>query len=372
MALIDLWHSDRDQFGVKRVDQLIAFAGEGRLRDGNSTSREFRELLNVTSSELIGRWLDECLENRFQDFGFVLQDLVNEIGRRLGFNVTNGVYRGHTNEGYDGLWKLADGRAILVEAKSSTAYSIDLDRISEYRNQAAPLVRTSPQNISILIVVGPEETASFEAQVRGSRYAWDVRILGVKALYRLLKLRETLDDENVERQIQGILLPQEFTRLDSIIDLVFATAEDAQVNDGPEIDTAVDDVPAARDIAPAAFHADVLPKLEEFFKQPLVKRSRVLWISRDESVLVSCQVSKHFGKGKLDYWFGLKRSTKETLKKHGNAFCAFALGTPDKVAVMPFSELAKFLDGMFTSPDEDQGIRHWHVRFSNTQGGVSY
>ena len=59
----------------------------------------------VVSSDVIGHWLDECLENRFADFGFVLQDTVNEVGRRLGFHVTHGVYRSHSKEGYDGLWR---------------------------------------------------------------------------------------------------------------------------------------------------------------------------------------------------------------------------------------------------------------------------
>jgi hypothetical protein len=83
MALVDLWNSDRDQIAGKRIDQLISFAGEGRLRDGNTTSAELRSLLAAIPSEYLGRWIGECLENRFTDFGFVLQDIVNEIGKRL-------------------------------------------------------------------------------------------------------------------------------------------------------------------------------------------------------------------------------------------------------------------------------------------------
>ena len=45
MALIDLWNSDRSQVTDKRLEQLIAFAGEGKLRDGNDTSIELRALL---------------------------------------------------------------------------------------------------------------------------------------------------------------------------------------------------------------------------------------------------------------------------------------------------------------------------------------
>ena len=369
MALIDLWNSDRQQITDKRIDQLIAFAGEGRLRDRNSTSEEFRTLLKVVSSDVIGQWLHECLEIRFTDFGFVLQDTVNEVGRRLGFDVTHGVYRGHSNEGYDGLWQIPGGRAILVESKSSTSYSINLSRISEYRKQVAPQLGLRPEDISILIVVGTEDTSEFEAQVRGSRFAWDIRILGVKSLFRLLKLRETMDDPKVERQIQDILIPQEFTRLDRIIDLVFATAEDAQNADAEEeVESEVEEIT----VEPRAnFHNAILPRLEKHFSQPLVKRSRVQWGSADDQLLLSCQVSKLFKTGNADFWFGLKRTTYESLQEHKNSYCAFGLGSPERVVLIPFSVLAQHLDSFFTSPDSEGGVLHWHVRFANTNKGVA-
>lgn len=372
MALIDLWNADRQQISSKRIDQLIAFAGEGRLLDGNSTSDEFRKLLKVVSSDVIGHWLDECLEIRFTDFGFVLQDVVNETGRRLGFDVTHGVYRSHSNEGYDGLWCIPGGRAIVVEAKSSTAYSINLSRISEYRKQVAPQLNMRPEDISILIVVGTEDTSEFEAQVRGSRFAWDIRLLGVKSLFRLLKLKEALDDPKVERQIQEILFPQEFTRLDRIVDLVFATAEDAQSAETDEADEEPDEIEVTTPGIPRAnFHSAILPRLEKHFAQPLVKRSRVQWATPDDNVLLSCQVSKQFSKGNADFWFGLKRTTRESLEAHSNAFCAFGLGSPDRVLLLPFSLLAQYLEGMFTSPDKGGDILHWHVRFAKDGDGMS-
>jgi hypothetical protein len=39
---------------------------------------------------------------------------------------------------------------------------------------------------SILIVVGREDTGDLEAQIRGSRHAWDVRLISVDALLRLM------------------------------------------------------------------------------------------------------------------------------------------------------------------------------------------
>jgi hypothetical protein len=371
MALLDLWNAEHQQITGKRIDQLIAFAGEGRLRDGNSTCREFRTLLKVVSSDVIGQWLEECLEERFTDFGFVLQDTVNEVGRRLGFDVTHGVYRSHSNEGYDGLWRIRGVRAILVESKSSTSYSINLSRISDYRKQVAPQLGVRPENISILIVVGTEDTSEFEAQVRGSRFAWDIRLLGVKSLFRLLKLKEALDDPKVELQIQDILFPQEFTRLDRIIDLVFATAEDAQDVEADDSGAEADDDDSAPEKPRSNFHGAILPHLEKHFGQPLVKRSRSQWATPDDSVLVSCQVSKQFDKGNADFWFGLKRTSRKSLQEHKNAFCAFGLGSPDRVVVLPMSLLDPHVEGFHSSPDKAGGIQHWHIRFLNTDTGVS-
>jgi hypothetical protein len=365
MALLELWQSDRTQILSKRVDQLIAFAGEGRLKDGNSTSEEFRGLLMAVSSEVLETWIESCLEVRFTDFGFVLQDIVNEIGRRLGFDVTHGVYRSHASEGYDGLWISPDGRALVVESKSSTSYSINLNRISHYRNQASPLLKMEVEEISILIVVGDEDTSEFEAQVRGSRYAWDIRLLGAKALYRLLKLRESLDQPIVERQVRDILFPQEFTRLDRIIDLVFATAEDSQELEIDEPSSLVDTAVTGR--SASGFHGEILPRLERHFGKPLVKQSRVQWASVDQSVLVSCQVSKRYDSGVSDFWFGLKKTTFDLLKQHPNAYCAFGLGSAERVLLLPLKFLEPHLQGLFTSPTEDGQILHWHIRFAESE-----
>lgn len=106
MSLLTLWQQSRDQLEGKRLDQLIAFAGDGKLMDGSTTSVELRELLAAAPSSSLIAWKDEALSDRYDGFGFVLQDLVNEVGNRLGFSVAPGLYRGrHGVEGHDGVWK---------------------------------------------------------------------------------------------------------------------------------------------------------------------------------------------------------------------------------------------------------------------------
>jgi hypothetical protein len=84
MSLTELWKNSRDQFSNKLVQQVIAFADEGKLRDENITSLEFRDFLSHVSSEVLCQYSDNCLNNTFTDSGLALQDIVNQIGRRLG------------------------------------------------------------------------------------------------------------------------------------------------------------------------------------------------------------------------------------------------------------------------------------------------
>jgi hypothetical protein len=80
MPLTDLWVPSRDQLEDKLVQQIIAFAGTGQLRDGNAASAEFRDFLSQVSSNLLRRYADQCLQEGFTGSGFALQDIINEVG----------------------------------------------------------------------------------------------------------------------------------------------------------------------------------------------------------------------------------------------------------------------------------------------------
>jgi hypothetical protein len=172
MSLVAMWESSPEQLEEKHVQQIIAFAGSGKLRDANDCSDEFRAYLARVPSELLKRYAEECLSTRFDDSGGALQDVVNEVGRRLGFRVTNGRYRGVAQQiGHDGLWVSEDGYAIVAESKTTDAYRIDLSVVSGYRKALIRDGAVSEDKSSVLIIVGRQDTGDLEAQIRGSRYA---------------------------------------------------------------------------------------------------------------------------------------------------------------------------------------------------------
>ena len=209
MSLLQQWRTAPKQLQDKHVRQLIAFAGDGRLRDGNDTCLEFRDFLREIPSDALIRHATECLDEPFSDNGFALQDIINEIGRRLGFEVENGRYRGVKGQvGHDGLWKLPVGIMIVVEVKVTDAYRIDLDTVAAYSRALARDGRPDCSRVSTLIVVGRTDTGDLEAQIRGSRHAWDMRLISVDALSKLVGLKEAVEDPQTLAKIHDILVPR--------------------------------------------------------------------------------------------------------------------------------------------------------------------
>ena len=73
---------------------------------------------------------------------------------------------------------------IIIEVKTTDAYTVRLETTNEYKDKLVETGQVS-KSASILIVVGREDTGALEAQVRGSRFAWDIRLISVERLIKL-------------------------------------------------------------------------------------------------------------------------------------------------------------------------------------------
>jgi hypothetical protein len=119
MALTELWKTAHKEIQDKHVQQVIGFAGDGKLRDGGDASKEFRDFLALVPSSFLSRYAEDCLTDKFDGSGFALQDVINEVGKRLGFRVEQGRYRGTPGEiGFDGLWVAPDENALVTEVRA--------------------------------------------------------------------------------------------------------------------------------------------------------------------------------------------------------------------------------------------------------------
>jgi len=361
MTLASLWKEQRNQLKDKHIKQIIAFAGDGKLNDDSLTSAEFREFLSQIPSIDIKRYLEECVSEKFDNNGFVLQDIVNEIGSRLGFLVSPGRYRGVQGRvGYDGLWKFPDGHIVVVEVKTTDTYQINLESIAKYRRDIIAQGQTTEETSSILIVLGREErdTSNLEAQIRGSRYAWDIRLVSVDALLRLMFLKEEVDNPQIIRRISEVLIPREFTKLDEIIDIVFSTAVDVKENE--DIDSEEDESDTEERVKPVVFHEACVKRLEEKLSCSFVKRSKTTYSTPDQEIRFSCAISKRFNKsGRIQYWFAFHPHQKHFLEEANESYVAFGCGTEAKLVMIPFKEFISWLPSLNTTETDTRF--YWHI-----------
>ena len=98
--------------------QILDLVGKLTDQPGGETPRErFRAFLvdNVREVGQIRDYIEECLRLSGDMYNRALQDLVNHLGRILGFEVQFGRYAGLRGEiGFDGYWKSPLGSHIVV------------------------------------------------------------------------------------------------------------------------------------------------------------------------------------------------------------------------------------------------------------------
>lgn len=365
MGLKAFWMGNRSEIEQKKLHQLVALAGNGRLLDESLASQEFREFLTLVDPELLVKYATECLEDRFDESGLALQDVINEVGCRLGYEVKAGRYRGTKGEiGNDGLWSSPEGHRLVVEVKTTDAYRIELDQIARYRKDLLIRENLADATTSILIVVGREDTGGLECQVRGSQHAWVVRLISVPALLRLMRIKFRLENPRVHQQIRSALVPAEYTKVDGIIDLLFSAAKDAGEEEEDSVPPTIQTAPAAAKAksAPVSFHDACAARIGAHLGVPLQKRSRAMFGSPEQGLLVTCSVSREHRLGKrTSYWFAFHPHQREALAKAELAYAGFGCGSEDLLFLFPFKEFEAWLTGMFTTTVEDRTYSHVEI-----------
>jgi hypothetical protein len=305
MPLLALWSSNPTAISQFAIEQIVAAAGSGDLKDNSDCAKELREYLSQVASSKLAEYIDRCLGAHFPRSGHALQDIVNELGRRLEYNVTNGRYQGTVNSiGYDGIWVSPEGHTLVVEAKTTDAYRISLDTIAGYRDRLLSAAQIAVP-ASILIVVGREDTGELEAQVRGSRHAWDMRLISADALIKLVQLKENSESQETSKKIRSLLIPREYTRLDEMIDVMFTTAR--------EVESVIEDVATEEEVSaePAkvpekakgawqftdskalqAKRDQIIAALGRQEGAPFIKKSRALYWTSDQAKRAAFTISK--------------------------------------------------------------------------------
>jgi hypothetical protein len=366
-SISEFWNKSKETFEKKSLLQILSFAGDGKLRDNNVTSKEFRELLDQVPTTLLKQFANNCLTEKFDDNGFALQDIINQVGVRLGFNVEYGLYRGKRNEiGFDGIWKSKDGYSIIVEVKTTDTYRINLDDIAAYRAKLILHAKVYGENSSILIIVGRQDTGDMEAQIRGSKHAWDIRLLSTDSLINLLSLKENLNDAKTIQQINELLKPKEYTRIDTLIELIFQTSKDLKLEE--EIEIEVESLPKEKktrkssDIKtiPVNFHEECLKKIQRSIGVNLIKQSRISFVNRDKTIGLTCSISRAHKQGQHNkFWFAFHPHQNDFLKEFPKAYVSYGCGSAENTFLIPYIEFVSLVKSFWTTENEER--MYWHV-----------
>ncbi len=298
MPLIDIWASNPAAVTSLSIEQVVATAGDGKRRDESPCSVELRQYLTQVSSDRLAVYARHCLTDSFPKSGVVLQDVVNELGRRLDYTVTNGRYQGVTGAiGFDGIWRGPGGTDLVVEVKTTDAYRIPLNTIATYRDKLREAGDVG-RNASVLVVVGREDTGELEAQVRGSRHAWDFRLISVDALLKLVELKESTEAGLTGAKLRSVLAPVEYTRLDGLVDLMFTAAKDVEAAveaENPEASEASGWEFTDPKLLQTRRDA-ILASLSARDGVKLIKHGRALYWDADHMYRAVCTLSKRYTK----------------------------------------------------------------------------
>jgi hypothetical protein len=90
MPLLAFWKSNPSETNQLAIEQVVGNAGDGNLKDNSDCSIEFRAFLSEVSSAKLRIYIERCLTTPLNKGGLILQDLINELGRRLEYKVENG------------------------------------------------------------------------------------------------------------------------------------------------------------------------------------------------------------------------------------------------------------------------------------------
>jgi hypothetical protein len=374
MALLNFWKNSRQDVLTLRIEQIVSSAGDGNVRDQSSCSNELRAYFSECPVEILFSYAQQCLEKSFLNSGLVLQDIVNEFGRRLDFEVENGLYRRKPGAiGFDGIWRASGEPDLIIEVKTTDYVTVDLETHAGYKEKLIATGRTG-KTASTLIIVGREDTGALEAQIRGSRYAWEMRLISIDRLIKLVQIKEKSDDAATVDQIRRLLQPFEYTKIDGIIDVIFKATQD--VESQQEIETPIPDVDVESGKEPTrqvrtnleALNAKRQQAVEAFSAlkgEALIKRSATLFSSPDKKLRICCAVSKRYESDYQPYWYAYHPSWDSFLAEGQDSYFVLCCMDRNEAFAIPFAWVQANRKNLNMTEKGDRS--YWHVAITSLE-----
>lgn len=206
------------------LNQILALVGKLDDSPGDETPRErFRRFLkeNVIEVGQVRDYVEECLRNSGDQYNRALQDLVNHLGRFLGFEVAFGRYHGVQGQiGFDGHWKSPTNFHIVVEVKTTDVYAVKAATLVGYVDEliSEKKIPNWDSALGLYVVGRPDpEIRQLENAILAEKRTHQLRIISVESL---LSLAEMMNEYDISHEdILAVIRPSGPT-IDSVVDLM--------------------------------------------------------------------------------------------------------------------------------------------------------
>jgi predicted RNA-binding protein YlxR (DUF448 family) len=183
----------------------------------------------------------------------------------------------------------------------------------------------------------------------------------------MVALKNTTDSPASARLLRGVLVPREYTKLDSLLDIVAFVAEDIAEEESAAAPTDEQDSRAGAYVSKLNREA-LRAKARNFFLKKLHQDtkdiSRTLLESQDGKTGVYYAPSQAYSESKYTkYWFALHDHQIEFLTRHAEGYVA-CLCVGSGMLFAPWSEFAPHVKHMLESSKDKRHWRHIVLRMS--------
>lgn len=340
----------------------MEFMGWGKLRDSVGMVTAFRAFLSASPTSLLMRFATNCM-----DCGppYAWQDIVNEVGRRFGFEVEHGPYQGRKgNPGYDGLWTLPHERTFMIEVTSGDSLVPDIEAFAGYR-QALVADGRIPEKKSSILFVAHLGMQGLAEDVRLSRHRRYMSVSSAWPLLSLMLLRDASDNPPTTRWIGHVLNAYESANVDETLARMLSADELSRCRAlaSEQIEEAPDDGIAAADDPneDAAFYRACVSCLSSRECAVLIQQDLPQFISRDGRVEATVYLSKNYGDRHVaHFWFS---GSICPIGRAERNFVVLVCGSKDDLLAIPHAVLGPLLDmdDNIWLPGSRSVLRFWHL-----------
>ena len=206
------------------LSQVLALVGNLDDAAGEQTPRErFRQFLrqNVNEVGQIRTYIADSLRIPGDQSCRALQDLVNHVGRFLGFEVVFGLYQRVQGQiGFDGHWKSPSGHHLVVEVQTTETSANNTATLLSYINDLVSqgTIPDLEKAIGLCVVGRPDtKTQPLEDNIVAQKKTQQVRIISATSL---LTLAEMMNEYEVTHDDVLALIRPSTPTIDPVVDLM--------------------------------------------------------------------------------------------------------------------------------------------------------